>query len=120
MFVPCCGCIHHSIKGALKYGLNLQCFMRNDFIKSCEIGALAQYLGFVQMMVCGEKLGSPFCVSLSQEVFIPENGSACTPVLLLLNLCKSYQLLSCCGSFNSIVFHQKQLALLRMGPGRMR
>lgn len=89
-------------------------------MKSCEIGASAQYLGFVQMMVYGEKLGSPFCVSLSQEVFIRENGSACTPVLLLLTLCKSYQLVSCCGSFNSIAFHQKQLALLLMDTGRMR
>lgn len=92
MFAPCCGCIHHCIKCILKCGLNLQCIVRSNFIKSWKIAALAQYLQFVQMMVCREKLGSPFCVSLSQEVFIPENGSACTPVLLPLKLCKSYQI----------------------------
>lgn len=60
--------------------LCLERIMRNKVIKSCEIGALAWYLGLIQMLVCGDKLGRLFCVSLSQEVFTPENMSACTLV----------------------------------------
>lgn len=89
--------------------------MRNSFRKAWEVGALAQYLWFVQMMVCGEKLGSPFCISLCQEVFICENESVCTPVLLSLKLWRSYQFVSLCGSFNSIAFHQKKPCLLWIG-----
>lgn len=33
-------------------------------MKWCDIGVTAQYLGFVQVMACGEKLESLFCISL--------------------------------------------------------